>query len=310
MMDQNAFRKDGKWFKGNLHLHSTNSDGKLPPEEVAKIYKDKGWNFLAFTDHRLYTHYKEWNEKDFIVIPGVELDTTNPAPRRIYHVVGIGREACGEKNGFPHLYRFGQPAWEGLKTPQALIDKLLEGNNLAIFCHPIWSRLELTDFVDLKGYFAMELFNYGCEVENRTGLCLNYWDSLLRRGCKVWGVATDDAHHDMNDRCGGWVMVKCPELSQKAVVQALEEGYFYSSSGPELYGFEVRDGEAWVECSPVKSIHFVTYESVGISGFHADNGGKLVSARYKLRGDEKYVRVECTDETGATAWSNPIFLKG
>lgn len=309
MKEFNAFEKEGKWFKGNLHLHSTNSDGKLPPEEVAKLYKDKGWNFIAFTEHRFYTHNKELNDENFIIIPGIELDAVNPSPRRIYHIVGIGKEECGDQNGFKLEQRFQTPEWEGMRTPQALIDTLVSGNNLAIFCHPIWSRLELSDFIDLKGYFAMELFNYGCEVENRTGLCTNYWDSQLRRGRKVWGVATDDAHHKMDDRCGGWVMVKCPELSQQAIVEALVEGRFYSSSGPEIYAFGVEGGEVFVECSPVKAIHFVTYEVVGLSSFQAEKEGTLCSARYTLKGKEKYVRVECVDEAGNTAWSNPIFLQ-
>ena len=52
MKNLNSFGMSGKWFKGNLHLHSTNSDGRLSPEEAAKRYKEKGWNFIAFTEHR------------------------------------------------------------------------------------------------------------------------------------------------------------------------------------------------------------------------------------------------------------------
>ena len=40
-----------KWFKGNLHTHTTASDGKLPPEECYALYKSKGYDFLARTDH-------------------------------------------------------------------------------------------------------------------------------------------------------------------------------------------------------------------------------------------------------------------
>ncbi len=308
MKNFNSFGMGGKWFKGNLHLHSTNSDGRLSPAEAATRYKEKGWNFIAFTEHNLYTHNKELNDGNFLVMPGVELDAVNPDPFRIYHVVGVGKEPAGEGNGFEAGHRFERPRWKGLESAQALIDTLKVKENLAIFCHPIWSRLELSDFIGLDSFFAMEIYNYGCEVENRTGLCIEYWDSLLRRGRKVWGVATDDAHHLLNDRCGGWIMVKCQELNQKEIVKALLEGRFYSSSGPEMYEFKVTEGTVHVECSPVKAVHFVAYETHGYSCL-AEGNETITSASYKLRGNEKYIRIECVDDHGKTAWSNPVFLQ-
>ena len=32
-----------KYFKTNLHTHTTISDGKLSPEEVKELYKSKGY---------------------------------------------------------------------------------------------------------------------------------------------------------------------------------------------------------------------------------------------------------------------------
>ncbi len=40
-----------KWYKGNLHTHSTNSDGRLSPEEVIRLYREEDYDFLALTDH-------------------------------------------------------------------------------------------------------------------------------------------------------------------------------------------------------------------------------------------------------------------
>ena len=39
------------WYKGNLHTHTTNSDGAYTPEETIALYKSKGYDFLALTDH-------------------------------------------------------------------------------------------------------------------------------------------------------------------------------------------------------------------------------------------------------------------
>ena len=38
-------------LKGNLHAHSTFSDGRLTVEEVVARYRDMGYDFLAITDH-------------------------------------------------------------------------------------------------------------------------------------------------------------------------------------------------------------------------------------------------------------------
>ena len=42
------------WLKGNLHTHTTLSDGDLPPEEVCRSYADQGYHFISITDHERY----------------------------------------------------------------------------------------------------------------------------------------------------------------------------------------------------------------------------------------------------------------
>ena len=56
------------WFKGCLHLHTTNSDGKLKPTEVYNCYKDKGYDFISITDHDFITKLDLGLEKNFLVI--------------------------------------------------------------------------------------------------------------------------------------------------------------------------------------------------------------------------------------------------
>ena len=46
------FDTDKPFFKGNLHCHTTNSDGKLTPEECKAFYREHGYDFLSITDHR------------------------------------------------------------------------------------------------------------------------------------------------------------------------------------------------------------------------------------------------------------------
>ena len=50
-MDMMPFARKGRFWRGNLHTHSTRSDGGLPPEAVADFYTGAGYDFLALTDH-------------------------------------------------------------------------------------------------------------------------------------------------------------------------------------------------------------------------------------------------------------------
>ena len=65
-------------LKGCLHTHTTCSDGKMLPQEVADAYQDLGFDFIAFTDHD-YLLKPETNgiyekvKSDMIVFTGIEL---------------------------------------------------------------------------------------------------------------------------------------------------------------------------------------------------------------------------------------------
>ena len=79
-----------KWYKGNLHTHSTNSDGRLSPEEVIRLYREEGYDFLALTDH--WFMGEERQEENFLLLSGAEYDVGNNVRDGIYHVVGIGMQ--------------------------------------------------------------------------------------------------------------------------------------------------------------------------------------------------------------------------
>ena len=44
---------DGPWLKGQLHLHTTNSDGDEVPREAIADYERRGYDFIALTDHNV-----------------------------------------------------------------------------------------------------------------------------------------------------------------------------------------------------------------------------------------------------------------
>ena len=308
MEDYTPFRFDGVWLKGNLHCHSTVSDGVLEPRSVADLYRRNGYDFLALTDHEVMTDWTELETAGFTIVPGVETQVYDRAQGRYYHVVGLhDRDVLP---GRPlHLEIAGVSGYGAGAEAQDMIDRMRAMGMYTVLCHPVWSRTELADFEHLSGYQAIEVYNHGCHVECNTGHAGIYWDSILRRGKRVWAVATDDSHHRINDSLGGWVMVKAQIAGLSSILRALCEGKFYSSTGPRILDFGVTGGTVFVNCSPVREIHFVSYERRGKS--HVCRPGELLcQAQHVLTGDERYVRVECVDDQGRKAWTNPVYVSG
>ncbi|MBO5837873.1 MAG: PHP domain-containing protein, partial [Oscillospiraceae bacterium] len=63
-----------KFYKANLHTHTTCSDGVLTPEQVRDAYKEKGYSILAITDHSYIANHQHLNQEDFLMLTGVEVD--------------------------------------------------------------------------------------------------------------------------------------------------------------------------------------------------------------------------------------------
>lgn len=305
MKDITIFPSSGIWCKGNLHTHTTNSDGKLSPEETVAKYKELGHDFISITDHRRYVYNKHLQSNDFIVIPGFEVDLNPPGKNMCHHIVGV-RSRISERN-YPDGYQFIHPEYKGLSTVQEVIDDLNAHDNFTFYCHPIWSHAEVEDYIGLSGLTGMEIFNTGCHLENNTGYSPTHTDSVLRRGKARYIFATDDCHHNLNDRGKGYIVVKADEKSEEGIVDAITKGHFYASRGPEIYEFGIKNNEVYIECSDVREIHFVAYEPRGCS-FVGEKDELRNSASCGVNDSWTYVRAEIVDNNGYQAWSNPIYL--
>ncbi len=71
---------EGLWLKGNLHAHSTMSDGRLTPGELAASYREAGYQFLSLADHNRFCAFDDFDREDFLMLPGVEMSYDGPYP--------------------------------------------------------------------------------------------------------------------------------------------------------------------------------------------------------------------------------------
>ena len=92
-----------------------------------------------------------------------------------------------------------------------------------------------------------------------------------------------------------------------SILEALENGEFYSSCGPEITDFFIEDGVTCVACSPAASVQFVSLRYP--LPCRCDPGGMLTSARCDLPEGIRYIRACVTDSQGRRAWTNPIILR-
>ena len=85
----NPFEAPGRWFRGNTHSHSTESDGGLSIRDRFAAYRDAGYDFLVLTDHRKVSEVSAESRPGFLAISGSEVHPENPYGGDRYHFVAI-----------------------------------------------------------------------------------------------------------------------------------------------------------------------------------------------------------------------------
>ncbi|MBP3965694.1 PHP domain-containing protein [Paenibacillus lignilyticus] len=300
-------------YKGNLHAHSTRSDGQYEPETVIKAYREKGYDFMCLSDHEIYWKSEAYDDERFLMLSGYEMacEMSWRETGQQYHIHGLLDPSLGSTQEFEHNEEHPKPDYTGLDTIQELIDEMRAKGNLVIMNHPTWSRNKPDDLLQLQHYFAVEIYNHQSELDEAVGYGLRHWDYLLSNGRKVFGIAADDAHGGPMDSAiseffGGWISVEADGLRQGEIIEALKAGSYYSSNGPAIHDMRVEDGFLKIECSPVKFIKFITHPFNGRTVFNRD-ASAVTEGAFLLDAGMRYVRVECVDFEGNVAWSNPIF---
>jgi predicted metal-dependent phosphoesterase TrpH len=150
-MKEYTLYREGNFYKGQLHTHTTVSDGEITPEDTKKLYKSEGYSFLAITDHNKYGIYEDFNEDGFIIIPGAELDCIPEG--KLNHIVAIGDP---ETTKFKHGEQLDWLTYSKFQA-QELVNYITESNNIAIYAHPYWSYADVEEIAGLKNILGVEI---------------------------------------------------------------------------------------------------------------------------------------------------------
>lgn len=282
----------GVWLRGNLHMHTSRSDGCLSYEDAVALYEHAGYDFIAVTDHWGLSQAGS-TDSGMMLLPGCEYNVGATVQEGVYHIVGVGMERQ------PLLSRF-----DPTLSAQKIIDAIRSAGGLAILAHPAWSLNSAEEVNRLHGLSGVEIYNttsgFPMNARPYSGL---FVDQLASLGMLLPCMAADDAHQYEQDVLGGWLMVHARERSPQAVMEALAAGDFYATQGPSI-SMTMRAGVAKVTCSPAARVVF--YSDAIWSEERVCSGEGLTQAICHLQPHETFLRAEVIDSEGRRAFTSPV----
>ncbi len=300
------------WYKGNTHTHTLNSDGDSSPDDVARWYREHGYQFLVLSDHNFLTSVDGLNallgaDEQFLIIPGEEI--TDRAGGKPLHINGLAVDHVVPPAG-------GATIVEALQKD---IDAIRAANGVPHLNHPNFGwAVTAADIVRVRNDKLFEIFNGHPMVNNIGGGGMpgleEMWDVILSSGKLLFGLATDDAHHFKRPgdpaAAGpgrGWVVVRAARLAPRDIIAALERGDFYASTGVVLSDIQRTPSQLTVSITPDSWSRYTT-RFIGKDGrVLAETGAN--PAVYAIKGDEGYVRAVVLESNGKKAWVQPVMLE-
>ena len=297
------------WYKGNLHTHTLNSDGDSTPDAVVTWYRERGYQFLVLTDHNYLTSVTGLNalhgaDDKFLVVKGEEL--TDRFGDKPIHINGLDVDRFVANPGGKSV----------VDMVQRMVDAIRDARGVPSINHPNFGwAISPDELGQIQRTRLFEVFNGHPSVNNLGGGGVpgleETWDRILSSGKLLYGIAVDDAHYFKRPedptapRPGkGWVYVRSPRLEARALLEALERGDFYSSTGVELRSVEATRTALTIvvnaEASSRYRIQFIGRQGTLLSE------QTTPSASYTFKGDEGYVRAKVIESNGKFAWIQPV----
>lgn len=302
-----------RWYRGNTHTHTINSDGENTPDEVVRWYRQTGYQFLVITDHEYLTDAAALNavfgrEGQFLMIPGQEV--TGRAEGKPVHVNQIGAKKLVMPAALPTVF----------EVLQRDVTMVHEAGAIAQINHPNFGwALSGADLTRVENATLVEIWNGHPQVNNLGGggtpSAESMWDTALTAGKRLFAIADDDAHHFKTEHLAdpasaapnrGWIYVRAAKLTEPDILDAIRRGDFYASNGVELTDVVATPTTLTVS---IKATTFSRYRTEFVGA-----GGKVLAesttnpAVYQFKGDEKYVRARVIESNAKMAWTQPVFI--
>ena len=289
---RSPYEETGQWLRGNVHTHTTVSDGVHPVDEMIANYERADYDFLAITDHDARVDLDQYRDgTSMVLLEGNEVTKDGP------HIVHLGASNVVEPS----------------PDRQEVIDDIGSDTGFAVMAHPNWSTEEVHCSFDrlssLNGYACVEIYNGEGEMAAGRADSTDVWDRLLGQGRTVWATGADDSH---TDRWVGtaWTVVQVDDPTPRAILESLRTGRSYVSTGPTIDELRVDSGTVTIVCEEAHRIRALT--DYGVVQHEIESTAVQFSIPEDLTITDRlqgtYVRFECIRADGRTAWTQPIFF--
>lgn len=294
-------------LKGQMHCHTTNSDGKLAPLELCKKYQSIGFDFMTITDHEYITPEPVGNELIWI---GNSYENTNgntptTSAANYAHICVYDTDSMLLA---PNYTKYN--SYKSINEVQQFHE--VERKEMINLCHPNWSGFYLPDstMLNCNGHFSfVECWNDGAANDSmKLRTCCRGWDLLLSRGLRVYSLGVDD-YHSGNGIGEGWAEVFSNTKSKKAIMSSLAKGDYVAANGKlginpiAIKKIQLKRNILSVHIEAPATIRFI-----GKNGKVLKQEDSVTGSDYSITGNELYVRVEIWSGVYAK-WLQPYFIE-
>ncbi len=293
------------WFKGDLHTHSTESDGHASPAQVLARLLECGFDFAALADHNRFSPSDD--ESRPVMIGNSESSSAGGEVLTLFADVTPGPD----------------------EDVQSLIDRTRQSGGLPVLTHP-----RIGEFGTVKDhrsypshkligtyrdYAGMEIYthNIGSGFQTAIDRLDALWISrcnVSRKPVSVWGFATSDAHTPERISPNVGILTAAEHCTGASLRRAIEKGRFYC-----LADSVARFAEIAVEGTILR----ITAVNARMLRLHGCQQAELPGERtvlavawaeerdtaaieYEINGTEGFIRAEAADPNGNFIYANPI----
>ena len=328
MMKRYLLGGNGYFYKANLHVHSTVSDGCWTPEQIKEEYQKRGYSIIAFTDHNVMVSHNELTDENFLALTAYELNIN--APNRItkdefiktYHlnfyakdknkaITPVFHPAFVWGNAVQYVSDAQKKIQYEMEYSLDCVNKIIEIMNadgfLVTYNHPTWSLQNHLDYMGLKGLWGCEVYNAGADLEGLRDTDIPFTD-LLFEGNKIIPIASDDAH-SIDTAFFGFSMIEAKSLDYDEVISAMEQGNIYSSTGPLINEISVESGIMTIKCDGARCITLISERrwTKSVRGEHITQVQfdlkEYLEDNAKYHPSVTYIRIVVEDGFGRKAWT-------
>ncbi|MBS8265721.1 hypothetical protein DYI25_14940 [Mesobacillus boroniphilus] len=322
-----VLKTEQRWYKGDFHTHTTESDGKMKPAEGMDQAKKMGLDYFAATDHNILP--TKWLKDDMLTIPGVEITSS----KGHFNALGLTKWIDWR----PTCEDGGMETEAGMNR---ILAETKEAGAIVSINHPMlkpweWQFKETL----LSAVDVIEIWNDPTYKDNpkATEKALTLWDTLWNDGHRIYGIGGSDSHlrpDESYEKQGPPSVIGDPAtyvfadgLSADSILSGVRKGSVYVSRGLVLEchvkvdSLTALPGSDLSDYGTQDTIDF-TYEITGsgipegayirwiLNGTEKKvaAGGKISEAFSWSKDEWNWLRFEIRDQDGKLlAFANPVY---